>query len=182
VRALIFDFDGVIADSEILANTVLAEWVSRHGFSITAEEAMRRYLGKRWADVIAAIEAESGRALPADFSAKLKAATLERLRGALKEVPGASAFVRRHAHRPRGIASSSAADRIRACLEALDLTEDFGGHVYSAELVARGKPAPDVFLLAASRLGVAPADCIVIEDSAGGVRAGLAAGMTVIGL
>lgn len=144
MNALIFDFDGVIADSEVLANTVLAEWTSRHGLPTTAEEAMRRYLGKRWPEVLAAIEAESGRALPADFSANLMTATLERFRAVLREVPGASAFVRRHARRPRGIASSSAADRIRVCLEVLGLADDFGPHVYSADLVARGKPAPDI--------------------------------------
>jgi HAD superfamily hydrolase (TIGR01509 family) len=182
MRALIFDFDGVIADSEMLANTVLAEWVSCHGLPTTVEQAMQRYLGKRWPEVIAAVEAQSGRALPADFPQALKMATLERFRAELQEVPGAAAFVRRHAHWRRGIASSSAADRLGVCLERLGLAEDFGEHVYSAELVERGKPAPDIFLLAASRLGVAPADCIVIEDSAGGVRAGLAAGMTVIGL
>ncbi len=156
MRALIFDFDGVIADSEMLANTVLAEWVSSHGLPTTVEQAMGRYLGKRWPEVMAAIELQSGRALSADFSGRLKAATLDRFRAELKEVRGAAAFVRRHAYHPRCIASSSATDRLHVCLETLGLAGEFGPHVYSADLVTRGKPAPDIFLLAASRLGVAP--------------------------
>ena len=81
----------------------------------------------------------------------------------------------------RCIASSSSPDRLAACLDILDLASAFGEHVYSASLVPRGKPHPDLFLDAASRLGVAPADAIVVEDSEGGVRAAVAAGMTPVG-
>jgi beta-phosphoglucomutase-like phosphatase (HAD superfamily) len=83
---------------------------------------------------------------------------------------------------PRCIALSSSIDRLRLCLDVLGLADAFGGNVVSAEMVTRGKPAPDIFLLAAKTIGVGASDCIVIEDSIGGVRAGVAAGMTVIGL
>lgn len=100
---------------------------------------------------------------------------------------GASAFIRHFDDVLRGIASSSSMDRLRLCLDVLGLdvlglADAFDGNVFSAEMVRRGKPAPDLFLLAAERIGVVPSSCVVIEDSAGGVRAGVAAGMTVIGL
>jgi len=178
----IFDFDGVIADSEALANTVLAEAVSRLGLPTTLDDALTRYMGKRWQDMVAAIEDGIGGPVPDDFSDDLKAAILARFRTDLREVTGAAAFIQRFASVPRCIASSSSLDRLRLCLDVLGLTNTFGDHVFSADMVARGKPHPDIFLLAADRIGVAPAHCLVVEDSISGVRAGVAAGMTVVGL
>jgi len=182
VGALIFDFDGVIADSEAIANTVLAETVTRLGHSTTLDQALTRYSGRRWDEAVAEIEAAIGWPLPADFSGQLKLATLDRFRTDLKEVRGATDFIRRFAHIPRCIASSSSIDRLQLCLSVLALEAEFGSYVFSADMVARGKPHPDIFLFAASRLGVRPAQCLVIEDSAGGIRAAVAAGMTVVGL
>lgn len=182
MRGLVFDFDGVIADSEALANTVLAEIVSALGLPTTLDQALNRYMGKRWPEVIAAIEEGVGRPLPDNFSDSLKIATLERFRTDLREVNGATAFIKRFAQIPRCIASSSSIDRVRHCLDVLELADDFGDNVFSADMVERGKPHPDIYLFAAERINVAPSDCIVIEDSAGGVRSGVAAGMTVIGL
>ena len=179
---LIFDFDGVIADSETLANTVLAETVTALGLPTTLDDSLNCYMGRRWPEAIALIETGLGRPLPATFSDDLKAATLARFRTDLAEIAGAGAFIRRFAHLPRCIASSSSADRLTLCLDVLGLAEEFGPNVFSADLVARGKPHPDIFLFAAERLNVPPADCLVIEDSPSGVRAGIAAGMTVIGL
>jgi len=182
VRGLIFDFDGVIADSEALANTVLAEAVTGLGRETTLQDALDRYMGKRWRDVVALIEADIGQPVPDGFAETLRAATLERFRIGLREVAGARDFIRRFAWLPQCIASSSALDRLRLCLEVLGLAAQFGSNVFSADMVERGKPHPDIFLLAAERIGVPPRDCVVIEDSPGGVRAGLAAGMTVVGL
>jgi HAD superfamily hydrolase (TIGR01509 family) len=182
VRALIFDFDGVIADSEALANTVLAEHVSRLGRPTTLDEALMRYTGRRWADAMDQVAADIGAPLPAGFSEALQAATLERFRSDLRLVPGAEAFIRRFEAVPRAIASSSAMARLSLCLSVLGLEATFGDKVFSADLVARGKPYPDVFLLAADRLGVAPAGCLAIEDSPSGIRAAAAAGMTAVGL
>jgi HAD superfamily hydrolase (TIGR01509 family) len=182
VGALIFDFDGVIADSEAIANTVLAETVSELGHPTTLDQALTRYMGRRWSEVVTEIEAAIGRPLPDNFSDQLKLATLERFRTDLKEVSGATDFIRRFAHLPRCIASSSSIDRLQLCLSVLGLQAEFGSHVYSADMVARGKPHPDIFLYAASKLGVKPNECLVIEDRAGGIRAAIAAGMTVVGL
>jgi HAD superfamily hydrolase (TIGR01509 family) len=182
VRGLIFDFDGVIADSEALANTVLAETVTGLGREISLQYALDHYMGRRWPEVVALIEADIGRKVPDGFSEALKAATLKRFRTDLQEVEGARAFIRQFSWLPQCIASSSSMDRLRVCLEVLGLSRQFGRNVYSAEMVERGKPHPDIFLLAAEGIEVLPRDCAVIEDSASGVRAGIAAGMTVIGL
>jgi HAD superfamily hydrolase (TIGR01509 family) len=180
--AIIFDFDGVIADSEALANRVLAEHVTALGLPTTLEQALERYVGRRWPEAMALIESALGRPLPADFSDRLAAATLECFRAELREVPGATAFIRRWPGLPRCIASSSSIGRLTLCLDKLGLTEHFAGAVFSADMVERGKPHPDIFLYAAQRLGVEPARCLVIEDSPSGIRAAKAAGMTVVGL
>lgn len=131
---------------------------------------------------MAEIEAATGRPVPSTFSGELKRATLERFRTDLKEVSGAANFIRRFSHIPRCIASSSALDRLQLCLAVLTLEAEFDGHVFSADMVARGKPHPDIFLFAADKLRVKPKECLVIEDSAGGIRAAIAAGMTAVGL
>jgi HAD superfamily hydrolase (TIGR01549 family) len=182
IRGIIYDFDGVIADSEALANAVLADVVTELGLPTTLQDSYDRYMGKRAAEVAAAIETQLGRKLAPTFSDDLRMATLARFRGGLKEVEGASHFIREHARLPYCIASSSSAERLKVSLEAIGLFETFADRVFSADLVPRGKPYPDIFLHAADRIGVAPAHCLVIEDSIGGVHAGVAAGMGVLGL
>jgi HAD superfamily hydrolase (TIGR01509 family) len=180
--ALIFDFDGVIADSEAIANTVLAEIVTALGHPTTLDQSLARYAHRRWVEVIAEIEAAIGKRVPADFPDELKRATLDRFRTDLKEVRGAADFIRRFSHLPRCIASSSSIDRLQLCLQVLRLEAAFGENVFSADMVARGKPHPDIFLFAAGKLRVSPKECLVIEDSAGGIQAAVAAGMTAVGL
>lgn len=179
---LIFDFDGVIADSEVLANQTLAEIVTELGVPTTLNDAYDRYMGKRLPEVIEAIEGSVGRRLPAGFPDHFQSRTLDKLRRELRAVDGVHEYLRAFDHVPRCIASSSSQDRLWLCLDLLDLREAFAPHVYSASLVPRGKPHPDILLHAAAQVGVAPSQSIVIEDSVGGVQAGVAAGMTVIGL
>jgi len=181
-RLIIFDFDGVIADSEVLSNTVLAECVSEAGLPTTIDDAYRLYMGKRVPQIAAAVEATLGRALRPDFAQDFQARALARFRNELKMVAGAREYLAAFAHLLRCIASTSSPDRLALCLDVLALKEAFGANVFSAELVPRGKPHPDIFLYAAKKMNVAPAECLVIEDSVGGVQAGIAAGMTVIGL
>jgi HAD superfamily hydrolase (TIGR01509 family) len=182
LKALIFDFDGVIADSEALANTVLAEFVTALGHPTNLDQALERYAGRRWADVIAAIEANTGKPVSPGFSDELKSATFDRFRRDLREVSGARRFVERFSEVPRCIASSSSMERLELCLSTLGLVDKFGGNVFSADMVARGRPHPDIFLFAAARLGVNPGSCLVIEDSSSGIKAAVAAGMTAVGL
>ena len=181
-RLLVFDFDGVIADSEILANAVLAEVVTELGVPTTTDDSLQRYVGKRLQDVMLSVEEAVGRPVPGDFVESFQRRTLARLRDDVRMVEGARGYLDAFAHVPRCIASSSPADRIGVCLVTLGLTDLFDGRVFSASQVARGKPHPDIFLFAAERMGVSPAEALVLEDSVGGVRAAVAAGMTVIGL
>lgn len=180
--AVIFDFDGVIADSEALANLVLAEHVTRLGVPTTLEDAYTRYVGKRWPEVVATIKEALGQPLPANFSDALMLATLKRFESDLQEISGATSFIRQLGAVPKCIASSSTSERLSLCLQVLGLSADFPGTVFSADMVKRGKPNPDVFLLAAERLDVRPSQCLVVEDSVSGVRAAKAAGTTVFGL
>ena len=182
MRLLIFDFDGVLADSELLANTVLADAISELGVPTTADDSLRLYMGKRFHEIIAAVESVVGRKLPADFPNAFQQRTLARFRDELRLVDGARAYIEAFATIPRCIASSSSPDRLSVCLDLLDLTDLFGAHVFSASLVARGKPHPDIFLHAAEQMRTDPHDALVIEDSIGGVEAAVSAGMTVIGL
>jgi HAD superfamily hydrolase (TIGR01509 family) len=181
-RAIIFDFDGVIADSEVLSNTVLAEIVSELGVPTTLEDSYRDYMGKRFHDVIAAIEKTVGRPLPPSFGEAYQGRTLQRFRQELAPIAGAREFIDKFIDVPRCIASSSSPDRLAVCLDVLEMTGLFEGRVFSASEVARGKPHPDIFLHAAAQIGVPSSDCIIIEDSASGVIAGQAAGSIVIGL
>ena len=181
-KALIFDFDGVVADSEVLANTVLAEIVTELGVPTTVEDSYRAYLGKRFSEIIAEIEKTVGRALPVSFGDHFQARTLDRFRQSLLPIAGVREFIARFDHVPRCIASSSSPDRLALCLEVLNMTSLFDGRVFSASNVERGKPYPDIFLHASASIGIPANDCIVIEDSPSGVRAATAAGCRVVGL
>lgn len=181
-RAIIFNFDGVIADSEVLSNTTLAEIVTELGVPTTLDDAYRDYMGKRFHEVIAAIERALGRSLPDGFADDYQRRTLARFRNELRAIEGVREFIARFSGLPRCIASSSSPDRLALCLEVLGMEALFADRVFSASLVARGKPHPDIFLHAAAAIGVPPDQCIVIEDSASGVIAARAAGATVIGL
>jgi HAD superfamily hydrolase (TIGR01509 family) len=181
-RLIIYDFDGVIADSEVLANAVLAKFVTELGVPTSLDDSYRLYMGKRINEVMATVETLLGRPLSTDFSAELQARTLEAFRRELRLVEGARQHLDEFAHLPRCVASSSSPDRLAECLDVLELHNDFAGKVFSASAVSRGKPHPDIFLHAAERMQCQPAACIVIEDSASGVAAGIAAGMTVVGL
>jgi HAD superfamily hydrolase (TIGR01509 family) len=179
---IIYDFDGVIADSEVVANTVLAEMVTSLGLPTTLQDSYSLYMGKRFAEVIEAVERSIGCALPPTFAAECQARTLARFREELRVVAGAREYIDAFAHIPRCIASSSTPARLALCLDVLGLQPMFGPHVFSASAVARGKPHPDIFLHAAHQMAVSPPNCIVLEDSPSGVEAALAAGMTVIGI
>jgi HAD superfamily hydrolase (TIGR01509 family) len=147
---------------------------------MTAEIVARFFAGRRPADMFAVIEKATGRKLPPNFAATLNAATLRRFRAELRPTPHAARALT-WLRGPKCVASSSSFDRIRASLETTGLLRFFEPRLFSASDVAHGKPAPDLFLRAAARTGVVPAECIVVEDSPAGVAAAKAAGMTAIG-
>lgn len=166
----------------MLSNTVLAEIVSEFGVPMTVDDCYRTFMGKRLAEVIAAIEGLIGRKLPDDFADHYQRQTFAAFRVGLKPVTGAREFLETWRNVPQCIASSSSPERLALSLEVLSWADLFEGRVFSASQVARGKPHPDIFLHAAEQLGVRPQDCVVIEDSVGGVTAARATGATVIGL
>jgi HAD superfamily hydrolase (TIGR01509 family) len=181
-RAIIYDFDGVLADSEVLSNSVIADIVTELGVPTSLDGAYHTYMGKRLNEVIETIERVIGRKLPPDFADDYQRRTFEVFRARLKPIDGAREFVSSWRDVLNCIASSSSPERLALSLDVLDMTALFEGRVFSASNVARGKPHPDIFLHAAEQLGVSPAECIVVEDSIGGVTAARAAGSTAIGL
>jgi HAD superfamily hydrolase (TIGR01509 family) len=177
---LIFDCDGVLVDSELLANAALAELMSALGHPMTTQQAIETFPGRRLSDVLARAEALLSRLIPADLGEQAGKRMLAKFRRELKPVAGVRDAIAALPY-PRCVASSSTRERITLSLEVTGLAPLFGTNVFSADAVARGKPAPDLFLAAAHTLGAAPADCIVIEDSPLGIQAARAAGMQAIG-
>ena len=177
---VIFDCNGVLVDSEPIVSTVLAESLTRAGFPVNAETVARRYHGRRAADVFASIETATGKKLPPNFASAISVETLRRFRTELRALPHV-AHALTWVRGPKAVASSSPHDRLRAGLEAAGLLRFFEPRLFSASDVPNGKPAPDLFRLAAARMRVDPASCIVIEDSVPGVAAAVAAGMTAVG-
>lgn len=177
---LICDCDGVLIDSEVIACEIDAEMFTAAGFPLTVADVRRRFVGMSQAGMRTVLEREAGRALPADFDTRLSA----RLAAAFERELAALPDVRRSVlalGMPRCVASSSSPDRLRHTLTLAGLHDLFAPHIFSASQVEHGKPAPDLFLFAAARLGVAPGRCLVIEDSVAGVTAARAAGMTAVG-
>jgi HAD superfamily hydrolase (TIGR01509 family) len=177
---IIFDCNGVLVDSEPIAAAAAAEEFTRAGFPISPDIIARYFFGRRPADMFAAIETATKRKLPEDFGATLAAATLKRFRAELRAMPH-TAYALTWLRGPKCVASSSTIDRIKASLETTGLARFFEPNIFSASDVPHGKPAPDLFLRVAAQTRVAPADCIVVEDSPAGVSAAAAAGMTPIG-
>jgi HAD superfamily hydrolase (TIGR01509 family) len=178
---IIFDYDGVVADSEVLNSTVMAEQLTAIGLPTSLDEVLVAYTGKRWRDNRPVVEAALGRACPEDFHTTWFATCRERASIQLKPVPGMIDFITGRAE-ARCIASSSGPDWIGVGLELFGLADHFEGAVFTGLNVEHGKPRPDIFLHAARTMGVDPARALVIEDSEAGVTAGVAAGMTVVGL
>lgn len=177
---VIFDCNGVLVDSEPIASAVLADALEGAGLTLTADALATEFHGRRTSDILAAIETAAKRQFLPDFAVKIATDTLQHLRTELRAVPHA-AHALSWIRGPKAVASSSSMDRIRLSLEVTDLLRFFEPRLFSANYVTNGKPAPDLFLLAAERLQVAPADCVVVEDSAVGVAAASAAGMKPIG-
>lgn len=181
---LLFDFDGVLIESEYVGNTQIAEYLTRIGHPTTPEQSMANFMGYAGIDFIAKVEAWIGRPLPDDFHTARAAEDDRVMDEGVGAVAGAVDFVQSlPADLPKAVVSSSSTRWIRRHLDHIGLAGAFGDHLYSGrEHVTRGKPAPDLYLYAADRLGVAIADCAIIEDSIVGATGAVASGGHVIGL
>jgi len=183
-EGIIFDFDGVLLESEFEGNLQLAELLTDLGHRTTVEEALRHYVGLAGPDFFAAIETRIGATLPPEFFERRKEQSVRALAEGVRAVVGAVEFVQSlPPGMPKAVASSSSTRWLYGHLDHLGLREAFGEHVYSGrEHVERGKPDPDLYLHAADRLGVDIRRTAIIEDSEIGVTGALASGATVIGL
>jgi HAD superfamily hydrolase (TIGR01509 family) len=177
---VIFDCDGVLVDSEPISNRILAERLTAIGLPTTTAESIRDYMGRSWASCEALIEQRLGRPLPEGFADGYHEELYAALRSEVEPVAGVVAALDAIAA-PVCVASSGSHEKIRTSLGTTGLLERFEGRIFSATDVARGKPAPDLFLHAARTCGAAPEHCVVVEDAVAGVQAARAAGMRVLG-
>ncbi|MER0480872.1 HAD family hydrolase [Streptomyces sp. Edi2] len=193
---VIFDNDGVLVDSEPIANRILAAYLSELGHPTTYEESVRDFMGGAKHRIHETVLDRSGRRLPAGFDEAFDARVFEEFRSRLEPVVGVVEVLDKLAADgvPYCVGSSGSHERIRVALRETGLFERFAegqasgaggavgaGRIFSSEDVGRGKPTPDLFLHAAREMGVAPERCAVVEDSPLGVRAAIAAGMDVYG-
>jgi HAD superfamily hydrolase (TIGR01509 family) len=183
-EAVLFDCDGVLVDSEGITNGVLRAMLGELGWELDAGECMRLFLGKSLRDEVALIEARIGRPLPEGWTAQFRDRRDARLREEVMAIPGAVAAVQAlHARFEGRIACASGADRgkVEMQLRRCGLFAYFEGRIFSGYELARSKPAPDVYLVAADAVHTPTARCLVVEDTVTGVTAGVAAGATVWG-
>ena len=183
-EAIIFDFDGVLIESEFEGNVALAQILTSMGHPTTAREAVQHYTGLSGQDFLATVEERIGRPLPQEFHDKTRDHRQRAFQQGIDAVVGAVEFVRSLPRElPKAVASSSSSRWVRTHLERLHLNDAFEPHIYSgAEHVERGKPAPDLYLHAAQELGVDIARSVIIEDSKVGATGAVASGAGVIGL
>ena len=181
-EAIIFDFDGVIVDSEVVANAAMADVLTRAGYSISAEQAIERYSGLRWTDCHRRSAEDSGRRFDCEALGRKVDEAIAGRAAQVLAIEGLEPFLAAQQGRRLAIASSSEKEWLDATLARLGLAHFFGGNVFSAARFPRGKPHPDIYLHAAQRLRIDAQRCLVVEDHPVGVAAGAAAGMTVVAL
>ncbi len=178
---VIFDCDGVLVDSEPVANSILAGAITRLGFPMSVADTRAAFVGLSMGQILVNIPELTGRPVPEDWRENVQAETYAAFRESLRAVPGAGDVVARiqAAKIPLCVASSGSLDKMELTLGLTGLRRYFGDRLFSSTMVARGKPHPDLFLHAAAQMGVAPNRAVVIEDSVPGVAGARAAGMRV---
>ena len=183
VDLVIFDCDGVLADTEALDNQVVSSLLNEAGYSISPKEIAARASGLTDDAVWTLVEKELGHPLPEGIKERRESMLLESFRQTLTPTPGLREAVLRLLTKnvPLCVASNGTLVRVAAILDIISLVEPFKGRIFSAEMVSHAKPYPDLYLYAARQMSTAPSQCVVVEDSRVGVQAGLGAGMRVLG-
>jgi len=179
--AVIFDCDGVLVDSERLANEVLVECIRPLGIALSVEDAMARFCGVRMAQCVEQLESMRGGQLPESFVSEFRRRVASVFADRLKPVDGALELVQSMTL-PYCVASSAPREKIELSLSLTGFLSYFEGNIYSSYEIEDWKPSPGLFLHACRAMGVAPERCAVVEDSLPGIQAGIAAGMTVFAL
>ena len=182
-QLVIFDCDGVLVDSEPVANRLLGQMLRELGLDLTQEQIFQNFVGYSLPHCRRVIEGMLGRPPPENFLRELQVRTFAAFKTELRAMPGIEhALDALDAARvPFCVASSGDHEKMNTTLGITGLLPRFVGRIFSVTQVAHGKPAPDVYLFAARQLGVEPSACVVVEDTPPGVQAGVAAGMTVFG-
>ncbi len=179
---IIFDCDGTLIDSEMLHAETETDLIrDKLGLHHDTSDHNRRFVGLGRHHLLSELEKEFGRALPDGFDEELTRRKREAFAQRLRPVPHILETLQQLADMPRCVASNELYETLLVSLQVTGLYDLFVPHIFSAQMVARGKPFPDLFLYAAQKMGAEPKDCVVVEDSAPGVQAALAAGMRVIG-
>ncbi len=179
-KAVIFDCDGVLVDSETLGNRVLAEMITQMGFPLSPEQAVQQFKGGKLADCIAVVEDQMGKKLPDDFPTQVRAQMAEVFQAELQAIQGVREALELIPV-TKCVASNGPEEKMALTLGITDLLHFFQGRIYSAYTLGVWKPEPDLYLYAASQMGVRPEECVVVEDSHLGVQAAVAAGIPVLG-
>lgn len=180
IDLVIFDCDGVIADSETISADVLLDQLAELGLVLTSSDVRRNFLGRSFSTVAQIIRDYHSLPLPDDFEAEYRRRLLERFETELKPTPGFIEMYSTLKH-PSCVATSSSPPRVKRTLQLIGVDKQFGENVFTASQVARGKPAPDLFLFAAEKMNTAPANTLVVEDSLPGIAATRQAKMHVLG-
>jgi HAD superfamily hydrolase (TIGR01509 family) len=177
---VIFDCDGVLVDSELIANRVFSEMLGEIGLHFSLDETFERFMGRSMATCLDMVAKLRGSSVPTTFAEEYRVRTARAFQGQLVAIQGAREAVLALPI-PYCVASSGDHEKMRMTLGATELLDLFDGKLFSVTEVARGKPFADIYTYAAKRIGVDPQRCAVVEDSPVGVEAGVAAGMTVFG-
>jgi HAD superfamily hydrolase (TIGR01509 family) len=177
---VIFDCDGVLVDSERLSHIVLQQLLAEYGRELSLQETLEHFMGTSTEKCLAVLATLIGRPAPADFLGVFRDRTFDAFKSSLQPISGV-AHLLKHLPWPHCVASNGPREKMRFTLGHTGLLPHFEGRLFSAEDVARPKPAPDLFVHAAATMNTAPSRCVVVEDSVTGVQAAKAAGMQVVG-
>jgi HAD superfamily hydrolase (TIGR01509 family) len=177
IKLVIFDCDGVLVDSELLSAKMVIEVLGEIGIHVDLPLVYKTFVGHSFTTVAAGFAQKLGRNIPANFVEEYRRRLLESFDLQLKKMPGIEAVLNQ-LNVPKCVATGSSPTRVAKSLEVTGLSVRFTNCVFTTSMVAKGKPAPDIFLHAAKTMGVHPENCLVIEDSTAGVDGGKAAGMT----
>ncbi|WP_026729908.1 HAD family hydrolase [Flavobacterium denitrificans] len=180
VKCIIFDCDGVLVDTEKIGNGILLEMASEHGFEMKIEDAYRNFNGRNLKDCFRHIEEAIDQKLPENFEAEYRQKSFEAFKTEVRPMEGVVAFIEK-LKIPFCVASSGPLEKIRLNLEVAGLLDKFEGKIFSSYQINSWKPDPGIFLHAAKEMGFDVKDCIVLEDSKAGVKAGMSGGFKVYG-
>jgi len=180
LKHILFDNDGTIVDSEIIAQRVMLEMLAEHGLQLSPQEYSHRFPGLLDRDILHILQRDHGFSAPDGFTKRLHEAHIDDFNRSLRAIPGMTALFRR-LKTPKSMVSNGSVRHVERCLRKVRLLSSVNGHIISAEHVEKPKPYPDIYLFALEKIGLKPHETVVVEDSPTGVAAAKSAGLQSIG-